>query len=127
MESIQVGVDVSVSTKKKQSASVRVTGRGGPARVGLDGLLQVYKSRILCFDLLPPKTREAENRPIWHAGLSFRRCFHQSTGFSLHFSFISSPFELESIPHLAPASFYRFRTLHARLWVQTIFASRRPQ
>jgi hypothetical protein len=34
MELIHVGVDVTVSSKKYQSASVRVTGRGGPGRPG---------------------------------------------------------------------------------------------
>ena len=128
MESIEVGVDVSVSRKQNPSASVPVTGRGGAGpSVRLlhcvqSGSIAVFSN--LCFAFYNTDlARLTKIDTRCHANVGYRRCFHHSTEISLHFSFLSSPFELESTPHLHFALIFWYRRFDSVQWVQIKVAS----
>ena len=92
--------------------TVCVSPRDGPRRTGPpgSGWTDSYKCtnhRVCVWFLLAPNCPSHENRPFCHAGVCYRRCFHHSTEISLHFSFLSSPFELESTPHHHHSSWSR--------------------
>ena len=128
MELIHVGVNVTVSRKKKQSASVRLTGRGGAGpSVRLlhcvqSGSIAVFSN--LCFAFYNTDlARLTKIDARCHADVVYRCYFLQSTEFSLHFSFLSSPFELESTPHLHFAVIFWYRRFDSVQWVQIKVAS----
>ena len=111
----------------QEKKPVCVSPRDGPRRTGPPGSGQptptLCTNHFLCLGLLSTTSRLAQSRPFCHANVGYRRCFHHSTEIYLHFSFLSSPFELESTPHLHFAVIFRVCRFDSVQWVQIKVAS----
>ncbi len=57
---------------------------------------------LLCFDNFSTKVPSGRNHQFCHAGMGYCRCFRALAKKSLHFSFLSSLFGLESLPQWTP-------------------------
>ncbi len=100
---------------------VWVSRRSGPARPTrpsdpIMGLRFIHKCRNvtdLCFDLILPDFRLAENHRFCDAGVSYRSSFPHSTRNS----------QLVPFPHHHHAVFFNFHSSLASLWLQKGMAS----
>ncbi len=112
-----------VGEARSRKKIVRVSPRGwagprgptDPADPSM-GLHLVHKCRnvtYLCFDLILPDSRLAENYRFCHAGVGYCSSFPCSTRNSQFLSFLSPKFL-----NLHPAVFFHFRSSLASLWLQ---------
>ncbi len=113
---------------KKSPESVGAAGRPGPAdtadpTMGLHFVHKCCNVTHLCFDLLLPDSRLAENHRFCHVGVCYRSRFPHFTRNSQFLSFLSPKFELVPFPHLHHAVFFSFRSSLASLWLQKGMAS----
>jgi hypothetical protein len=124
MELIHVGVNVTVSRKKNQSASVRVTGRGGQSRPGRPGrtptCVQITNSVFRFIKHQIPSRRKSSILP--------RKCRLSPLFPSLHRNVSSFLIPFITIrvgvdPHLHFAVIFWYRRFDSVQWVQIKVAS----
>ena len=122
------GRRVSLQEKKKRvcQSTWRAAGRGGPGWTG--PLRSGQRTSTLCMNhctfvsgIITTKLENLFLSSTLHAGVRYRCCFHHSAEISIHFSFPSSIFELESTPHLhlvVKFWYAQFNSVQSLQWVQ---------